>query len=150
MTISHYSLEEGYNSRLDEIHAAMLRIKLKGLDAAIARRREIATRYSEALSNSPYDLPITAPGNEHAYYLYVVRHPERDRILEQLKLNGILLNISYPWPIHTMPGYAHLGYVPGELPNTETVATEIFSLPMYPGLKPSEQEEVITALLQLA
>jgi dTDP-3-amino-2,3,6-trideoxy-4-keto-D-glucose/dTDP-3-amino-3,4,6-trideoxy-alpha-D-glucose/dTDP-2,6-dideoxy-D-kanosamine transaminase len=150
MEKTYYSLEEGYNSRLDEVHAAMLRIKLKGLDASIARRREIAVRYDEALSDSPYFLPATAPGNEHAYYLYVVRHPERDRILEQLKLKGILLNVSYPWPIHTMPGYAHLGYVQGALPCTEAAATEIFSLPMYPGLKPREQEEVIAALLQLA
>ncbi|MBI4806059.1 MAG: DegT/DnrJ/EryC1/StrS family aminotransferase [Desulfovibrio sp.] len=150
MEKTYYSLEQGYNSRLDEVHAAMLRIKLKGLDAAIARRRKIAARYDEALADSPYVLPATAPGNEHAYYLYVVRHQERDRIMEQLKLKGILLNISYPWPIHTMPGYAHLGYPTGALPHTEAAAKCIFSLPMYPGLTPSEQEEVIDALLQLA
>ena len=150
MEKTYYSLEEGYNSRLDEVHAAMLRIKLRGLDAAIARRRRIAARYDEALADSPYTRPATAPGNEHAYYLYVVRHPDRDRIVAQLKLRDILLNVSYPWPIHIMPPYAHLGYAPGTLPNTEAAAASIFSLPMYPELKPQEQEEVIEALLQLA
>lgn len=149
MDKTYFSLEEGINSRLDEVHAAMLRVKLKRLDQDIARRRAIAARYDEALAGSAYATPVTAPGNRHAYYLYVVAHPERERILETLRTRGILLNISYPWPIHIMPAYARLGYAPGDLPRTEAVAGRIFSLPMFPGLTCEDQETVIRTLLEI-
>lgn len=149
MEQTYYAIEEGYNSRLDEIHAAILRSKLKHLDAYIARRQSLALRYDEALAGTRYTLPAVADGNTHAYYLYVVRHPERERIMAGLKAADIHVNISYPWPIHTMSGYRHLGYREGDLPRTEQAAKEIFSLPMYPSLEDSEQEQVIAVLKQL-
>jgi aminotransferase EvaB len=79
----------------------------------------------------------------------VVRHPQRDLIIKALKEKEIFLNISYPWPIHTMTGYAHLGYTVGDLPNTELVQREIFSLPMYPSLEDSEVERVCFALREV-
>jgi len=113
MEKTYYALEHGYNSRLDELHAAILRSKLKHLDRYIARRRELAARYDRLLADTGLTLPTIMAGNEHAYYLYVCRHLERDRIIEELKKHDIFVNISYPWPIHTMSGYRHFGYRDG-------------------------------------
>lgn len=149
MSGTYYSIEEGYNSRLDELHAAILREKLQHLEAYVLRRRELAQRYDEALKDTGLGLPKELNGNRHAYYLYVVRHPERDRLIENLKKRDIILNISYPWPIHTMPAFSELGYKSGDFPVTEKLAGEIFSLPMYPSLSDSEQDEVIRVLREL-
>jgi len=146
---TYYAEEHGYNSRLDELHAEILRRKLRRLDRYIARRRELAQRYAERLAGSGLTLPRTADGTGHVYYLYVVRHPARDAIMRELAARDILVNISYPWPIHTMRGYAHLGYAEGSLPETERAAREIFSLPMYPGLTNAEQDRVCEALLEI-
>jgi aminotransferase EvaB len=146
MEKTYYALEHGFNSRLDEIHAAILRGKLKRLPGYIARRRELAGRYDAALAGTALTLPATAPGNGHAYYLYVVRHPARDAVMAGLRERGVNVNISYPWPIHTMTGYAHLGYKEGDLPATEAAAREIFSLPLYPSLTDAEQDTAIAAL----
>lgn len=143
----------GHNSRLDEVQAEILRRKLRRLDTYIAGRQAVARRYEEALGDLTGPggllLPSTTPGNEHVYYVYVVRHPERDRIIERLKSYGIALNISYPWPVHTMTGFSHLGYRAGSLPVTERLATEIFSLPMYPALSEELQDKVIAALREV-
>lgn len=139
---TYYAIEHGYNSRLDEIHAAILLTKLPKLDTYIARRRELAQQYDLMLKDSGLILPKQMGYGEHAYYIYVVRHPKRDIILEELKKRDILLNISYPWPIHTMTGYKNLGYNEGDLPITERMSKEIFSLPMYPSLTIDEQVKV--------
>lgn len=136
----------GYNSRLDEVQAEILRRKLTRLDGYIAQRRAIADRYAEALADTDLVLPRTAPGNDHVYYVYVVRHPRRDKIIEALKSHGIELNISYPWPVHTQSGFAHLGYQKGSLPVTEAVADEIFSLPMFASLGGADQDWMIDKL----
>ncbi|MEL7641210.1 MAG: DegT/DnrJ/EryC1/StrS family aminotransferase [Solidesulfovibrio sp.] len=146
MEKTYYALEHGYNARLDEIHAAILRGKLKHLPAYIARRQALAARYDAALADTSLTLPATAPGNSHAYYLYVARHPRRDAVLAGLRERGVHCNVSYPWPIHTMTGYAHLGYTEGDLPETERAAGEIFSLPLYPSLTEAEQDTAIAAL----
>lgn len=143
---TYYSIEQGYNSRLDELHAEILLRKLPRLEGYIARRRELAARYDELLTGSGLTLPATAPRNFHAYYLYVVRHPARDAILKALAQREINLNVSYPWPLHTMKGFAHLGGKAGDLPHTERAAKEIFSLPMYPTLTEAEQDAVCAAL----
>ncbi|MEU4575407.1 DegT/DnrJ/EryC1/StrS family aminotransferase [Nonomuraea sp. NPDC023979] len=139
----------GHNARLDEVQAEILRRKLRRLDRYVDGRRAVAARYAEALAGTGLVLPETAPGNEHAYYLYVVRHPRRDEILEALRGFGIQLNVSYPWPVHTMSGFAHLGHGAGSLPVTEALAGEIFSLPMYPSLPVELQDRVIAALLKV-
>jgi dTDP-3-amino-2,3,6-trideoxy-4-keto-D-glucose/dTDP-3-amino-3,4,6-trideoxy-alpha-D-glucose/dTDP-2,6-dideoxy-D-kanosamine transaminase len=149
MEKAYYALEHGYNSRLDELHAAILRVKLKNLDCYLTRRKELAARYDRMLADTELILPGTMAGNEHAYYLYVCRHPERDSIIEELKKRNILVNISYPWPIHIMTGYQYLGYKEGDFPQTEKAAREIFSLPMYPSLTDEEQGQVITALCEI-
>ncbi|UMP01388.1 DegT/DnrJ/EryC1/StrS aminotransferase family protein [Amycolatopsis sp. EV170708-02-1] len=155
--LRYYGMEERYytietpahNSRLDEVQAEILRRKLTRLDAYTAGRRAVAERYVEGLGDTELKLPRTVDGNEHVYYVYVVRHPRRDEILERLKAYDIHLNISYPWPVHTMTGFAHLGYETGSLPVTEKLAGEIFSLPMYPALSPDLQDKVIHAVREV-
>jgi dTDP-3-amino-2,3,6-trideoxy-4-keto-D-glucose/dTDP-3-amino-3,4,6-trideoxy-alpha-D-glucose/dTDP-2,6-dideoxy-D-kanosamine transaminase len=149
MEKTYYSLEQGYNSRLDELHASILLKKLNHLDDYIARRRCLAGQYDRQLINSSLILPKEVKGRKHAYYLYVVRHPQRQIIIEELKKRDIFVNISYPWPIHTMKGFSDLGYKNGDLPITEKLANEIFSLPMYPSLTDNEQNVVIHSLLDI-
>ena len=128
---------------------AVLRGKLKHLDRYLQRRKELAQRYDRMLADTSLSLPKVMAGNEHAYYLYVCRHPERDRIIEELKKRDVFVNISYPWPIHTMTGYQEYGYHEGDLPHTEKAATEIFSLPMYPSLTEDQLNIVINALKEI-
>ncbi|WP_410603663.1 DegT/DnrJ/EryC1/StrS family aminotransferase [Amycolatopsis sp. lyj-90] len=150
MDETYYTLETpAHNSRLDEVQAEILRRKLRRLDEYTAARRAVAQRYVEGLGDTELKLPQTVPGNEHVYYVYVVRHPRRDDILERLKAYDIHLNISYPWPVHTMTGFAHLGYEKGSLPVTEKLAGEIFSLPMYPALSADLQDKVIHAVREV-
>ena len=149
MEKTYYANEDGYNSRLDEIHAAILRTKLKNLNNYIDKRRAIAKIYQENLSNTNLVLPKELSYNRHAYYVYVVRHENRDVIMKKLKGKNIFLNISYPWPIHIMDAYKDLGYKKGAFPITEKCASEIFSLPMYPELSFEKQQYVITELKKI-
>ena len=150
MEKTYYSiLEEGYNSRLDEMHAAILLNKLKHLDYYIKRRRKIAKVYQSRLKNTSLILPREMDYNKHSFYVYVVRHKKRDEILQKLKEKNIFLNISYPWPIHTMTGFKQFGFKEGDLPVTEKVAKEIFSLPMYPYFDLKKQLYFIETLKQI-
>ena len=146
----YYAVEHGTNSRLDEVHAAILLTKLKYLDSWIDRRRSIAERYNNELKNTKIELPVEAPNNRHAYYIYVVAHKKRDYIITELAKKNIHLNISYPWPVHIMDAYKH--FVSPNctyLKKTEEQAEKIFSLPMYPTLTDEEQDIVIKELKQL-
>jgi len=149
METTYYSLEHGYNSRLDEVQAEILRRKLAHVLAYIQRRRALAQRYEDLLRDTPLVLPKTGTHNEHVFYVYVVRHPQRDKIIAELGRREIVVNISYPWPIHTMSGYGFLGGKDGDLPHTEAAAKEIFSLPMYPTLTDDEQDRVSSALHEI-
>jgi aminotransferase EvaB len=144
---TYYAEEHGYNSRLDELHAEILRRKLRRIEGYIERRQELARRYDEQLRESDLILPVSLSGNRHVYHLYVVRHPHRDAIIAALAERGISVGIHYPWPIHTMRAYRHLGEGEGSLPATEQAAREIFSLPMYPSLANADQDRVCDALL---
>ncbi len=148
----YYAIEYGpntCNSRLDEIQAAILLKKLPFLDKWIDRRRDIASKYNKALLHTELNLPIESGNNRHAYYIYVVSHPDRDKIIQRLAEKDIHLNISYPWPIHTMTGYSYLGCKDGDLPITEKNSNTIFSLPMYPTLTDEEQNIVINSLIKI-
>ena len=146
MEAGYYAEEHGWNSRLDEVQAAILRTKLARMDGYLAARRRIAAMYDELLADTELQLPAVAEGNEHSYYLYVVAHPRRDDIIAAMGDRGVSLNVSYPWPIHTMRGYTELGYTEGDLPITEKAQREIFSLPMYPTLTDAEVHTVVTEL----
>jgi dTDP-3-amino-2,3,6-trideoxy-4-keto-D-glucose/dTDP-3-amino-3,4,6-trideoxy-alpha-D-glucose/dTDP-2,6-dideoxy-D-kanosamine transaminase len=149
MEREYYAEEHGYNSRLDELHAAILSGKLRHLDDYVTRRQALAARYDEQLADTSLVLPTIEAGNSHAYYLYVGRHPQRDAIIAELAERDIIVNVSYRYPIHTMRAYGYLGYRGGELPHTEHAMQEIFSLPMYPALTDAEQDTVCAALHEI-
>jgi dTDP-3-amino-2,3,6-trideoxy-4-keto-D-glucose/dTDP-3-amino-3,4,6-trideoxy-alpha-D-glucose/dTDP-2,6-dideoxy-D-kanosamine transaminase len=147
METQYYSERHGYNSRLDEVQAAILSLKLPRVDSWIERRREIAERYKRGLAGSGLVLPRENPHSRHSYYVYVVEHPaDRDGVLERLAKRDINCNVSYRWPIHAMRGSADLGYRVGQFPVAEGKAQRIFSLPMYPHLKDEEVDTVIEVL----
>jgi dTDP-4-amino-4,6-dideoxygalactose transaminase len=131
----------GYNSRLDELQAAFLRIFLKQLDGWTQGRRDAAARYEELGLGELVDLPEDEPG--HVYHLFVCRSPDRDRIHAALREAGIGTATYYVTPLHLQPALRFLGYGPGSLPETERVATENFSVPLWPGIPVESQERVV-------
>jgi len=142
------SVLKGYNSRLDEVQAAVLLAGLSQLDDWNERRRSIAARYSAAFQGSTITPPVEADGGRHVYHLYVVRSPERDRVREALGRRGIETMIHYPVPVHRQEGYAGLVTIgPGGLALTERLASEVFSLPLYPELTDREVDTVIEAVI---
>jgi dTDP-3-amino-3,4,6-trideoxy-alpha-D-glucose transaminase len=134
----------GYNSRLDEIQAAVLRIFLGALDGWVAQRREAAARYLELGLGAACELPEDEPG--HVYHLFVCRSPERDRIRNALKDAGIGSAVYYTTPLHLQPALAYLGYESGALPVTEQLAHENFSVPIWAGIDAATQEHVVSVV----
>lgn len=130
----YHHAERGQNSRLDEMQAALLRVKLAHLDSHNAIRRRLAGEYSRRLAGVA--TPACRAGAEPVFHLYVVRHPRRNPLMEALRERGIGTLIHYPVPVHLQKGYRDLGYAPGSLPVTERTADEILSLPLYVGLTP--------------
>jgi dTDP-4-amino-4,6-dideoxygalactose transaminase len=143
------SVLKGLNSRLDEMQAAMLRVKLRHLDGWNARRRQLAVRYAEALQDTPLDLPFEPNGVQSVYHLYVVRSRERDLLRAYLKAEGIETLIHYPIPVHLQEAYTDLGNS-GAFPNAERLAREIFSLPLYPEMDDAVVDKVAAAIKQFA
>lgn len=147
MESAYYAEEEGYNSRLDELQAALLNLFLPTLGTQVARRREIAALYSRELAGvGDLALPAVRDGREHQFYLYTVRTGRRDALMRYLADRDIEARINYPTPIHLMRGYAFLGCAAGSLPVTERLAGEILSLPMYPALTDGQAGQVIEAV----
>jgi dTDP-4-amino-4,6-dideoxygalactose transaminase len=138
----------GYNSRLDELQAAALRIFLRQLDGWTRQRREAAARYEELGLGEVCELPPDEPG--HVYHLFVCRSPERDRIRAALEEHGIGTGVYYATPLHLQPALSHLGWTEGSLPNTEQVARENFSVPMWAGIDRAAQEIVVETVRQAA
>jgi dTDP-4-amino-4,6-dideoxygalactose transaminase len=136
--------ERGINSRLDEIQAACLRVKLAHLDDHNAARRRIAEDYHHHLRG--VIIPEEHGPVTHVYHLYVVRHRERDRLSQRLRQKGIGTLVHYPIPIHQQPAYEDLEYGPGSLPHTERAATEVLSLPLYVGLTSADVLNVAEAI----
>ena len=134
----------GYNSRLDEIQAAVLRIFLSELDRWVALRREAAARYAELGLDAVCELPEDEPG--HVYHLFVCRSPERDRIRAALQEAGIGSAVYYTTPMHLQPALAYLGYRRGALPVTEQLAQENFSVPIWAGIDATTQEHVVSVV----
>ncbi|HEY2355168.1 MAG TPA: DegT/DnrJ/EryC1/StrS family aminotransferase [Gaiellaceae bacterium] len=131
----------GYNSRLDEMQAAFLRIFLQELDGWNAGRRAAAARYAELGLGELVEIPQDEPG--HVYHLFVCRSPERDRIRAALGEAGIASVTYYTTPLHLQPSLRYLGYEPGSLPATEQAGAENFSVPLWPGMPEEAQERVV-------
>ncbi|MBA4372530.1 MAG: erythromycin biosynthesis sensory transduction protein eryC1 [Thermodesulfovibrio sp.] len=124
----------GYNGRLDEIQAAILRIRLRLLDEYNSRRRAHAAGYQRMLNGLPLVLPEEAETRQHVFHLYVIRSAERDRLMAYLTEKGIGTGIHYRNPVHLQPAMSYLGYTEGSVPVAEKACAEILSLPMYPEL----------------
>jgi dTDP-4-amino-4,6-dideoxygalactose transaminase len=134
----------GYNSRLDELQAAVLRIFLGELDGWVAKRREAAARYAELGLGAACDLPEDEPG--HVYHLFVCRSPERDRIRAALKEAAIGSAVYYTTPLHLQNAFSDLGYAHGSLPVTEQLALDNFSVPLWAGIDAGSQERVVSVV----
>lgn len=139
-TKRYYFNELGYNSRLDEIQAAILRVKLKYLDWSIVERRKTAVLYSQKLKDLPIELPMEAAGNYHTYHLYVIKTENRDALADYLRKKRVFTLIHYPIPLHLQDAYKFLGYRKGDFPISERQAEEILSLPMFAEIREDEIE----------
>lgn len=137
-------MENGFNSRLDELQAAVLAAKLPALDADNARRRDIVFRYRGGLHDLPVDLPDEVPNGYHVYHLFVIAVDDRAALLDCLNQAGIVAGIHYPVPNHLHPAYRP--YARGPLPSTERLAERILSLPIYPELTMANVDRVISVI----
>src|SRR5262245_28090871 len=138
----------GFNSRLDELQAAILRVKLRYRDRWNERRRELAARYCALLTVRGLQLPSEALHARHIYHLFVVRTPQRDRLQEHLKAKGIGCGVYYPLALHQLAPYRQTGAAGPHLPHAEQAARETLALPLYPELDDSQLQAVVTAVRQ--
>lgn len=137
----------GLNSRLDSLQAVVLSAKLRHLAAWNGARQAAAARYDVMLAGlEEVTRPQVLAGNEHVWHLYVVRVPDRDRVLDQMHAAGIGAAIHYPSPVHLTGAFAGLGYRPGSFPVAERTAGQLLSLPLFPEITPAQQERVTSAL----
>ncbi|KPJ83724.1 MAG: erythromycin biosynthesis sensory transduction protein eryC1 [Spirochaetes bacterium DG_61] len=139
----------GFQERLDEIQAAILRVKLRHLGTWNKKRQELAALYNEILSDANLILPKIKDKNEHIFHIYVVRVENRDVIKSNLEKKGIQTQIHYPKAVHQQPAYQHLGYREGFFPVTESLIKEILSLPMHPFLYEEEVHYVANTLKEM-
>lgn len=146
--IKYHNEVIGYNSRLDELQAAFLRVKLPHLDADNARRKAVAERYLNGLADFDCILPVVPDWAEPVWHLFVIRHPQRDALQQFLAERGIGTMIHYPIPPHLQPAYANGGF--GHYPIAEAIHREVLSLPMVPMLSVAEVDRVICALRSFA
>jgi dTDP-4-amino-4,6-dideoxygalactose transaminase len=146
----YYHDLEGCNSRLHAIQAGFLRVKLRHLESGNAARRAAAARYTEQLAAVPgITVPFEPERSRPVYHLYVIRHAQRDMLVEQLKAQGIFCGLHYPLPLHLQKCYGSWGIECQSLPVTERTSAEILSLPMFPGLTAERQQRVAGAMTAL-
>jgi dTDP-4-amino-4,6-dideoxygalactose transaminase len=141
---------KGYNYRLEGIQGAVLRVKLRHLDAWTKARRAAASWYDYLLAGSGVRTPAAVPAARHVYHIYAIRTAERQELQGALQAQGIQTGIHYPTPIHLLPAFADLGYRAGEFPHAERAAGEVLSLPMFPELTAEQCETVCGAVRRRA
>ncbi|MDH4027307.1 MAG: DegT/DnrJ/EryC1/StrS family aminotransferase [Nitrospirota bacterium] len=137
----------GYNSRLDEIQAAILRIKLRNIDKYNQGRANIAKIYTSILG-SHIQCPVEMQDRTHVYHQYTIRTPLRENIKKVLQENSIAAVVYYPLPLHLQEAFRYLGYAAGDLPESEAAAKEVLSLPVYPELEPETAEYIANTVLK--
>jgi dTDP-4-amino-4,6-dideoxygalactose transaminase len=140
-------LLKGYNYRLEELQAAILRVKLCYLEAWTEARRSHAAHYDELLDESGTKIAMASPYARHVYHIYAIRTRQRDRLQQALHAQGVQTGIHYPIPVHLLPAHADLGYRQGDFPCAEQAAREVLSLPMYAELSAEQIEQVAEAML---
>ena len=138
----------GYNSRLDEIQAAVLRVKLKHVDTWNARRRQIVATYNEHFGKSGVVTPNLGLDRTHVYHLYVIRNKNRDALKEYLNKHGIACEVYYPQPLHLTKPCRALGWREGSMPIAELAAQETLALPLFPEMREEQVNEVIARVLE--
>jgi dTDP-4-amino-4,6-dideoxygalactose transaminase len=143
----YHHVLKGFNYRLDELQAAVLRVKLKYLEEWTEARRENATRYASLLAGSGTEVPEEAVQRRHVYHVYAIRTAGRDALQRLLEASGIRTGIHYPIPVHLQPAYSDLGYGLGDFPESERAAREVLSLPMFPELREKEIETIAEAVV---
>lgn len=141
---------KGYNFRLEGIQGAVLRVKLRHLEAWTEARRTAAAHYDELLSDSGVLTPAAMPYARHVYHIYAIRTQQRSEWQQALQAQGIQTGIHYPIPVHLLPAYADLGYSKGDFPHSEQAANEVLSLPMFAELSRAQCKEVCEAVAMLA
>jgi len=146
----YHHVLKGFNYRMEGIQGAILRVKLRHLEAWTEARRRHAALYNELLAGSGVATPVEAPDVRHVYHVYAIRTPYRDSLQAALQSKGIQTGIHYPIPVHLQPAYRDFGYGPGDLPVTERAAAELLSLPMFSELSKSQIEEVSAAVREAA
>ena len=142
----YYNKVIGANSRLDELQAGLLRVRLKHIEELTQEKKRIADRYNAEIKNPVILLPQTAPEAESVWHQYVIKCEERDRLMDYLAENGIGTIIHYPIPPHLAEAYKYLGHKEGDFPITEHLAKTVLSIPIYNGLTYDEQTKIINAL----
>lgn len=140
----------GFNFRMDEMQAAVLRVKLPRLQAGNENRRRNADAYRKYLADANVILPLERAGARHVYHVFAVQVDGRDEVVQSLTEKRIGTGIHYKYPCHLQPAVAHLGYLPGSLPVTERLASRVMSLPMYPSLSEDQIAEVAEAVKRAA
>lgn len=140
----------GFNYRMEGLQGAILRVKLRHLEAWTEARRAIAAAYTGLLKDSGVVTPLAQPHVRHVYHAYTIRTPDRDGLVERLNAAGIQTGIHYPLPVHLQPAYRDARYPEGSLPAAERAAKEVVSLPIYPELRPEHVEAVCEAVLRKA
>jgi dTDP-4-amino-4,6-dideoxygalactose transaminase len=143
----YHHVLKGYNYRMDGLQGAILRVKLRHLDAWTEARRTHAAQYDILLADTGVKTPAVMPYSHHVYHIYAVRSPQRDRLQQKLQAQGIQTGIHYPIPVHLQPAYADLNHQPGDFSVAELVASEVLSLPMYAELT-SAQINLVAESLQ--
>ena len=144
----YYHNALGYNSRLDELQAAVLRVKLRYLNTWNDQRREKAKIYTERLQNLPVQTPVEAPLRRHIYHLYIVQAAEREDLMQYLRDHNVATGVYYPLPLHLQEVYQHLEYEEGSIPHAEFAAKRTFALPLFPELTEEQIDQVVQLIAQ--
>ena len=139
-------IAHGRCSRLDELQAAILTVKLAQLDAQTERRRTLAQAYAAGFSDLPLTLPIERTDCRHVYHLYVIRTERRDVLAHHLDHAGITTGLHYPYPVHVQPGIAIGVRIPDALTVTDAIVPQILTLPLFPSMSNDQQARVIAAV----
>ena len=144
--LKYYNYLIGYNTRLDAIQAAILRVKLREIDKWNAKRREIVEIYNKELHNLDLVTPSVLEGNEHVYHMYILQSENRAEVLSKLKEKNVATGVYYPVPLHLQKVYKDLGYKEGDMPVSEYLSKRTFAIPVYPELEKEQIDYIINSL----
>lgn len=147
--LKYYNYLIGHNSRLDEIQAAILRIKLKHLDEYTENRRSISHKYFDALKNTSLVMPTETEGGKHVFHLFILQSENREEIESKLKEKGIATGTYYKVPMHLQKAFNDLGYKKGDFPNAEYLSERTFAIPLFPEMNDEEREYIINSIKEI-